>query len=205
MGSGPGRPVKTHGPPRGSGSAAHIEPTSYGPRPCPAHQIFRAWAAARPGPSNFRGWAAARPISSHFQFFTARPGPARPINFFKVSARPGRAHHIFKRLGPTRPGPSQVSDRPGPARPRQPAHDMPWYLRVFVLVTRPPPKIEHGLFAPVFTSIIVIVIVFDFFGGVFGSVTIIMVIVIVTRSRSYFGLIVPKRFWFRYTLIYVSA
>ena len=35
-------------------------------------------------------------------------------------------------------------------------------LRVFVLMSRPPQKIEHVLFAPVFASIIVIVIVIDF-------------------------------------------
>ena len=40
-------------------------------------------------------------------------GPARPINFSKVSARPGPAYHIFKSLGPARPGPSPFSDRPG--------------------------------------------------------------------------------------------
>ena len=63
MRSGPDRPVKTHGPPHGPGRAAHIEPTSHGPRPGPAHQNFREWAAARPSPS-------------HFQIFTAGPGPA---------------------------------------------------------------------------------------------------------------------------------
>ena len=99
MGSGPGRPVKTHGPPHGPGGAAHREPTSHGPRPGPAHQ-------------NFRGWAAARPSPSHFQI--SRPGPARPINFSKVSARPGPSH--FQK------------SRPGPARPRQTAHDKPCFL-----------------------------------------------------------------------------
>ena len=63
-----------------------------------------------------RGLAAARPSPSHFQKFTARPGPA---------------HQIFESLGPARPGPSQFSDRPGPARPRQTAHDKPWYLRLY--------------------------------------------------------------------------
>ena len=33
MSSGPGRPVKTHGPPNVPGGAAHIEPTSNGPQP----------------------------------------------------------------------------------------------------------------------------------------------------------------------------
>ena len=84
MGSGPGRPVKTYRPPHGPGGAAHIEPTSHGPRPGPAYQISRGWAATRPGPSIF-------------QFFTARPGPS---DFQK--SRPGPAHHIFKSLGPAR-------------------------------------------------------------------------------------------------------
>ena len=46
-----------------------------GPRPGPARQTFRGWAAARPSPS-------------HFQKFTARPGPA---------------HHFLQSLGPARP------------------------------------------------------------------------------------------------------
>ena len=71
MGSDPGRPVKTHGPPHGPGEAAHIEPTSHGPRPGPAHQFCIGRAAARPGPSNFRGRAAAR---HNFQIGPARPG-----------------------------------------------------------------------------------------------------------------------------------
>ena len=97
MGHDPGRPVKTHGPPHGPGGAAHIEPTSHGPRHGPAHQVFRGWAAAGPNPS-------------HFQIFhgLARPGPS-----------------IFQQSRPGRPGPSQFSDRPGPAQPRQAAHDKP--------------------------------------------------------------------------------
>ena len=72
------------------------------------------------------------------------------------------------------------------------------YLRVFVLMTRPPQKMEHGLFAPVFASIIVIVIVIDFRGFRFGNDNYRYRY----RYRSYFGLIVPQRFWFRYpTLI----
>ena len=62
MGSGPGRPVKTHGPSHGPGGAAHIEPTSHGPRPGPdgqrpdpVHQIFIGWAAAGPAHKKFRG------------------------------------------------------------------------------------------------------------------------------------------------------
>ena len=105
MGSGPGRPVKTHGPPHGHGGAAHIEPTSHGPRPGPAHHIFNF---SRPGPARpinfsiFHG--PARPGPSIFQ--KSRPGPARPITFSEVLARPGPARHNFQ-IGPVRPGPDK--------------------------------------------------------------------------------------------------
>ena len=105
MGSGPGRPVKTHGPPHGPGGAAHIEPTSHGPRPGPARPIIFSEDGPRPSlvHQNFRGWAAARPSPSHFQIFTARPGPD---------------HQLFKSLGPAQLGPSQFQKcPPGPARP----------------------------------------------------------------------------------------
>ena len=126
MGSGPGRPVKTHGPPHGPGGAAYIEPISHGPRPGPAIK-FRE-DGPRPGPThqNFRGWAAAGPSPSHFIFL--RPGPAHQICKSLGPARPGPAHHIFKSLGPARPGPAHFSDRPGPGRRRQTAHDKPWNL-----------------------------------------------------------------------------
>ena len=122
MGYGPGRPVKTCRPPHGPGGAAHIEPTSHGPRPGPAHQISRGWTAARPGPSKFQrmGRGPAQPIR-----FSNFHGPARPGPSDFQKSRPGPAHHISKRLGPARPGPSQFSDRPGPARSRQTAHDKP--------------------------------------------------------------------------------
>ena len=103
MGHGPDRPAKTRGPPHGQGGVAHIEPTSRGPRPGPAHQIFRGWAAARPGPS---------------QFQRIGRGPTQPITFasFYGSARPGPII-FFKRLGPARPGPSRTpKSLPGPAR-----------------------------------------------------------------------------------------
>ena len=64
MGRGPARPAKF---------------SEDGPRPGPAHQFFRGWAAARPSPS-------------HFQKFKARP-----IIFSNVSARPGPAHHMAAR------------------------------------------------------------------------------------------------------------
>ena len=94
----------------GRGPAQPIKILEDGPRPGPGHQKFRGWVAARPSPS-------------HFQIFKARPGPAHPI-FIDL----GPAHHIFKSLGPARPGPSQLSDRPGPARPRQTAHDKPCFF-----------------------------------------------------------------------------
>ena len=115
MGSGPGRPVKTHGPPHGPGRAAHIEPTSHGPRPGPAHQIFREWAAAQPSPLQISE-GGPRPGPAH-HIFTARPGPSH----FQQS-RPGPAHQISNSLGPAQPITfSKVS-----ARPRQTAHDKPW-------------------------------------------------------------------------------
>ena len=118
MGSGPGRPVKTHRPPHGPGGAAHLEPKSYGPRPGTAYQIWRGWAAARPGPSIFQrmGRGPARPIKipedgprpdpADHVFKFSRPGPARSIKFSKVSARPGPSHFETFRPGPARPGPS---------------------------------------------------------------------------------------------------
>ena len=63
----------------GRGPARPVKFSKGGPRPDPAHQIFRGLAAARPSPS-------------HFQEFTARP-----IIFSKVSARPGPAHHMAAR------------------------------------------------------------------------------------------------------------
>ena len=90
MGSGPGRPVNTHGRPHGPGGAAHTEPTSHGPRPGPAHQISRGSAAARPGPSVFQriGRGPAQRIASSK---ISRPGPS---DLSRVSARPGPAHDI---------------------------------------------------------------------------------------------------------------
>ena len=82
MGRGPDRPMKTRGPHHGQGGAAHIEPTSHGPRPGPAHHIFEV----------------------------SRLSPARPIKFKKNSARPGPAHHNFQN-GLARPGPS-AHDKP---------------------------------------------------------------------------------------------
>ena len=103
IGRGPGRPMKTRGPPHGLGGAAHVEPTSHGPRPGPAHQIFRAWVAARPGPPDFHLMGR---------------GPARPIKFSEHGLRPGPAHQIFRAWAAARPGPLIFrNSRPGPARP----------------------------------------------------------------------------------------
>ena len=105
MGRGPGRPVKTRGPSHGqdgcrssrssihlSWAAARTGPAHQflddGPRPGPAHQISGCCAAAGPGPSHFRSFTA-RPASHFFPKFSARPGPA---------------DHVFKILGPARPG-----------------------------------------------------------------------------------------------------
>ena len=77
-------------------------------------KVFRLWAAAQP--IEFLD-AGLRPGPAYRIFEISRPGPARSIIFSKFSTRPGRAHHMFKILGPARPGPSQFSDRPGPAWP----------------------------------------------------------------------------------------
>ena len=57
---------------------------------------------------------------SQFQFFTARPGPAHQFSESLGPAVPGPSH--FQKA---RPGPSQFSDRPGPARLRPTANDKP--------------------------------------------------------------------------------
>ena len=130
MGSSPGRPIKTHGPPHEPGGAAHIEPTSHGPRPGPAHQISRGWAAARPDPS-WAGWSG--PYRAHISRAAPRPGPsnfermgrglARSIKTSEDWPQPDLAHHISNF---SRPGPSNFQkSRPGPARPRQTAHNKP--------------------------------------------------------------------------------
>ena len=79
MGRGPGRPVKTGGPPHGQGGAAHDRAhNSWAARPGPAHHIFKF---SRPG--------TASPGPSHFQ--NIRPGPARLIAIFSP-AWPGPDH-----------------------------------------------------------------------------------------------------------------
>ena len=81
--AGPGPPARP-GPPivdmMGRGPARAVKFSEDGPRPGPAHQIFRGWATARPSPS-------------HFQKFTARPGPAhhmaaRPMKHGLYMGRP---------------------------------------------------------------------------------------------------------------------
>ena len=66
----------------GRGPARPVEFSEDGPRPGPAHQIFRGWAAARPSPS-------------HSQKFTARPGRS-----FSPKSRPGPARPITWQRGP---------------------------------------------------------------------------------------------------------
>ena len=103
--------MRTRAPPHALGGVAHLEPTSHGSRPGPAHRILDA--GPRPGRPiiilKFHGPARhgfeiigpARLGRSRFQ--TTRPGPARPIIIFR-SARPGPA-----RLDPARnTGPRQT-------------------------------------------------------------------------------------------------
>ena len=130
IGSGPGRPVKIHGPPHGPGGAAQIKPTFMGrsparhikfredgPRPGPAHQFFRGWAAARPGPSKFQrmGRGPTQPVTfSNFHGW-ARPGPS-----IFLKSRPGPSHFQKSRPGPDRPVTIFRSARPGPAQTNGP-------------------------------------------------------------------------------------
>lgn len=117
MRSGLGWSVKTHWPPRASGGATHIEPTSHESRPGqarpimflqdrtrpgPAHHVSSGWDAASPGPyndqrigrgparplNNSENWPRNRRSGSHFHMLAARLGQARRINFSNVSARP---------------------------------------------------------------------------------------------------------------------
>ena len=72
-------------------------------------------------------------------------------------------------------------------------------LYLFVLTgfrvdDEPPPRIQRGLFAPVFASIIVIVIVIDFLGFLFGNDNYRYLYRYRYRYRSRFGLFVPERF-----------
>ena len=102
MGRGPDRPVKTRGSLHGQGRAAHIEPTSHGPRPI----TFRD-DGPRPGPPrpiNFLD-DGPRPGPVRHVTFLKFHGPARPINFSKFSTRPGRSYFQNTRPGPARPGP----------------------------------------------------------------------------------------------------
>ena len=136
MSSGPGWPVKTDGSPQGPGGVAHIDPTSHGPWPGPAHQLSRGWAATGAGPSIFQrmcrgpahhfhtGWAAARHGPSKLQRMGRDPtkpitlnqfyGPVRSIKFRNVLAR--FAHDCLKRFGRARPGPASHNPQIGPAR-----------------------------------------------------------------------------------------
>ena len=104
MGHGPGRPVKTRGPLRGPGGAAHMEPTYHGPRPGPAHQCLRV--DRRPAHPIDVSEDGPGPGPSHHIFTFSRPSLAWPTNFPKVSTRPGPARHNLK-IGPIRPGPDK--------------------------------------------------------------------------------------------------
>ena len=104
-----------------------MESTSHGPRPGPAHQISRGWAAARPDPSIFQGMGhdparsikisedGPRPGPAHHMFKFSRPGPS---NFQSLApARPGPLHFQKSRPGSARPGPARHNFQIGPARP----------------------------------------------------------------------------------------
>ena len=54
----------------------------------PAHQFFREWAPARPGPSNVWTMGRGPARSIDFHMFPARPGPAHDILDFSIPARP---------------------------------------------------------------------------------------------------------------------
>ena len=148
MGSGPCRPVTIHESPHGPGRAAHIEPTSHGPRPGPGAKTSRVWAAARLGPSNSPriGRSPVRPIKiaengprsdpAHDSFNFSRPGPARSITCSKVSARPGPARHVFQ-IGPARPGPDKQSMTSAGMLQLRPSRKRGGYL------TRSPPPKRH--------------------------------------------------------------
>ena len=70
--------VKRSEPPQGLGRAAHMKPTSHGPRPGPAHPIFNILGPVRPIPlSKFLTWRG--PAHDKFQIGPAWPGPARSV------------------------------------------------------------------------------------------------------------------------------
>ena len=76
----------------GRGPARPVHFSEDGPRPDPAHQLLRRWAAAGP---------------AHHVFNHSRPSPV---------------HHFFKRLGPARPGPSHGSEAHETRALNGPAH-----------------------------------------------------------------------------------
>ena len=88
----------------GRGPARPIKFREDAPRPGPAYQSFRGWASARPGPSKFQ---------------RVGRGSTQPIAFSNFH---GPAHHIFNK------------SRPGPARPRQTAHDKPCFVVLVISI-----------------------------------------------------------------------
>ena len=91
----------------GRGPAWLIQFREDGPRLGPAHQFFRGWAAARPGPSKFQRMGRGPTQSITFSFLH---GPG-------ITVRLGPAHQIFASLGPARPGPARHNFPIGLARP----------------------------------------------------------------------------------------
>lgn len=108
-------------------------PTSHGPRPGPAHQIFRSWAAACPGPPNFSA-RGPLPGLAHQSIQSTGRDPTRSIKFSEHGSRHGPAKHMFNFL---RPGPARSitlrknSARPGPSNIRtvRPGPAGPWHLQ----------------------------------------------------------------------------
>ena len=74
----------------GRGPARPIYFSFGGPRPGPARQLLRGWAAARPSPSHFQK-SPALPGPAHQIFLMCRPGPARPMT---LAAKPMR-HGLY--------------------------------------------------------------------------------------------------------------
>ena len=139
MSHGPGRPVKTRGPPHEQGgrrrssssSTPHLMGSGPG-RPVRTHRpphgpggaahIEPTYHGPRLGPVHqfFRGWAAARPGPSKFQRTGLGPAQSMTFSSFHGPARPGPSHFQKSRPGPARPVTIFRSSRPGRAQTNGP-------------------------------------------------------------------------------------
>ena len=127
--------AKTHWRPHGHGgrsSSSSSTPHLTGNDPGrPVKHMGRLMGrAVRPIQSpHLMGRGPARPIKFRedgpSNFERMGRGPTQPTHFRILTARSGRVHHFFKSLGQARPGPSQFSDRPSPARLRHTARYKP--------------------------------------------------------------------------------